>query len=232
MIPIPMVPNRGLAPILADWWKGSGPLRKLAASGFLRPLHAAGVHTEPALPKNRAVALSDEPSSSSLDLSGLFSDLFDELSARAEMCIHRFRSTAAWQTNELVNEAFVRLQSGSRDEWDSRMHFVKYSARVMRSVVVDDLRGSTAGAEVEELTSGAELEVPSHVGEDFVDLEALDLAMKQLAIDHPLMAKAIEMRFSQGHEMQDIAETLAMPKRTLERRWQAARTWLQTRLAS
>jgi len=64
-----------------------------------------------------------------------------------------------------------------------------------------------------------------------LDLQALDAALQRLTeFDEP-MARAIEMRFFGGLEMDEIADFLGMSKRTLERQWSATRAWLLKELS-
>jgi len=59
-----------------------------------------------------------------------------------------------------------------------------------------------------------------------IDLLALAHALKRLAEFAPEMARAVELRFFAGLSMDEVADILEMPKRTLERRWEATRAWL------
>lgn len=64
-----------------------------------------------------------------------------------------------------------------------------------------------------------------------IDLLALDEALQELAEVSPQMARAVDLRFFAGLEMNQVAEVLDTPKRTLEREWGAARAWLYARMS-
>jgi RNA polymerase sigma-70 factor, ECF subfamily len=64
-----------------------------------------------------------------------------------------------------------------------------------------------------------------------LDLLALDEALQDPAEFNSEMARAVELRYLAGLEMEQIAEVLDMPKRTLEREWAAARAWLHARMS-
>jgi hypothetical protein len=44
----------------------------------------------------------------------------------------------------LVNEAFLRLMSGSPLDWNNRAHFLPFSARLMRQILVAFARNQIA----------------------------------------------------------------------------------------
>ena len=44
------------------------------------------------------------------------------------------------------------------------------------------------------------------------------------------LAQAVELRFFGGATMEEAAQLVDIPKRTLERRWTVARAWLAARL--
>ncbi|MBK7644624.1 MAG: hypothetical protein IPJ19_16535 [Planctomycetes bacterium] len=52
-----------------------------------------------------------------------------------------------------------------------------------------------------------------------IDLLALDEALQELAEVSLQMARAVDLRFFAGLEMNQVAEVLDTPKRTLEREW-------------
>ena len=64
-----------------------------------------------------------------------------------------------------------------------------------------------------------------------IDLLALDAALKKLAEFAPEMVRVVELRFFAGLSMEEVADILEMPKRRLERKWEATRAWLFEELA-
>jgi len=63
-----------------------------------------------------------------------------------------------------------------------------------------------------------------------ISLLALDDALHALAKDNPEMVHLVELRFFGGLSMDEVSTMLGMPKRTLERQWEAARAWLFERM--
>ena len=65
-----------------------------------------------------------------------------------------------------------------------------------------------------------------------IDLVSLDDAMQRLEKDDPMDARIVEMRFFGGLEVAEIAQTLGVSGKTVQRRWNYARAWLYRELTS
>ena len=59
-----------------------------------------------------------------------------------------------------------------------------------------------------------------------VDLLALDAALEALAERDPQLRDVVEFRFFAGFTMEEAAEAMGVSKRTAERTWTRARTYL------
>ena len=59
----------------------------------------------------------------------------------------------------------------------------------------------------------------------------MDEALEELAEVNPEWARLVELRFFGGMSMDEVAEATGTPKRTLEREWTVARTWLRRLLS-
>ena len=64
------------------------------------------------------------------------------------------------------------------------------------------------------------------------DLEAVDEALQQLAVEDPRKARVVELRFFGGLSMDEIARTLGISLRTAQNDWAFARAWLYRALTS
>lgn len=153
-----------------------------------------------------------------------------QLLALAEGQMRHQRAEHTLQPTELVNEAFLRLFPTERVDWTDRRHFFALAARVMRQLLVDHARrrqrlkrggGQRPLALDEAFTQGSEFSV---------DLLDLDLALQELTGLNPLQGNVVELRYFGGLEMAEVASTLDVSKRTVERNWRAARAWLGHRL--
>lgn len=132
---------------------------------------------------------------------------------------------ALLDTTALVHESYLRLVQLQQLQVRDRGHFLTYAARVMRSVVIDLVREARAerrGGGAELLTLDTAMGVPAGDAQ----ILAVHEALAELAAIEPRLAQVVEMRFFGGLEMQEIADALGRPKRTVERDWEKARSFL------
>src|SRR6185295_3534534 len=64
---------------------------------------------------------------------------YGQLKSLAAMCLGPNRAGHTLSATALVNEAYLKLASGSMT-WEDRMHFFAVAARAMRQVLVDHAR--------------------------------------------------------------------------------------------
>lgn len=129
----------------------------------------------------------------------------------------------------LVNETFLKLLRQPL-RFENRRHFFAFATRVMLRALIDYERTRSAakrggdqvrvtltglGGGPEPLTTGPEM-----VRASLAELEELD----------PRKAEVVALKVFWGMEMQEIAATLEVSLRTVERDWRFARSWLSSRL--
>ncbi len=164
------------------------------------------------------------------ELNELFNQHLATLRQQAAHHMGRQNKDHTLQPTALVNEVYVRLQKAGRADWEDRTHFLRVASKAMRSILVDNFRkknslkggGKKEDRELDQITVSFE--------ENGYDLEALDMALTELAVSQPLMAEAVQLRFFGGAEMKEVAEALNMPLRTLERNWKTTRAMLRRAL--
>jgi RNA polymerase sigma factor (TIGR02999 family) len=130
------------------------------------------------------------------------------------------------QTTALINEAYIRLIQWKEVEWQGRMHFFAMAAKIMRRVLVDMARQrdqDKRGGYLQETTLDDSLFRPARSR----DLLALHEALAQLAEWDAVKAEIVELRFFGGLSVEETATALKMSKRTVEREWTFARSWLE-----
>ena len=135
-------------------------------------------------------------------------------------------------TTSLVNECYLRLSAyAGSGSVETQQHFLALASRVMRTVLCDYARERLA-----EKRGGGMV----HKDEDAIDLEAvqeaqelldLDDLLRKLALESDRTANVFECRYFGGLSEPQTAETLGLSLRTVQREWNAARTWLRERLA-
>jgi RNA polymerase sigma factor (TIGR02999 family) len=139
------------------------------------------------------------------------------------------------QATALVHEAYVRLLDIEEIEWQSRAHFICLMAQLMRRVLVDHARKHAAqkrGGNADRVPlSRAERLTPQS---DF-DLVELNDVLERFAERFPRQAKAIELHFFGGLQVEEIPKVLtsdgdSISTRTVERDLKFARAWLRKEL--
>ncbi|MGD8358032.1 MAG: ECF-type sigma factor [Lysobacterales bacterium] len=134
------------------------------------------------------------------------------------------------QTTALVNEAFLKLNSGFVDV-ESHGHFYALVARVMRQVLVDHARRSSR-----ERRGGGWVRVTMSVSDiatndPDIDMLALDQALEGLSQVSPRAVSVLELTYFAGLSAQKVAAGLGVSSRTIERDLRFGRAWLRDQLA-
>lgn len=125
-------------------------------------------------------------------------------------------------TGDLVHDAVIRLVRLERIQWEDRAHFLALAARFMRRVVIEHVR-----AKQTDKRGHQKVELKTRfIDARPVDLVKLDEVLMRLAALDPARAELVEMRYFGGMTVADIAEVSGLSESTVERRWAAARVWL------
>jgi len=162
-------------------------------------------------------------------LDAVFVELYPELKRLAAARVAALSPGGTLSVTALVHETYIKfLGSGSFDVRDRR-HFFACAAKVMREILVDYLRASSAakrGGGIRPLT------LPSQIDGGAFDTDLLDLnrAMDDLDQVNPKLRLVAELRYFAGLSCEAVAELEACSVRTVHREWQRARAFLMARL--
>ncbi len=151
--------------------------------------------------------------------------VYADLRTIARRCLRDEQRGEALQTTELVNEAYLRLVRSSQVQWRDRTHFFAMAARLMRRVLVDEVRKrrfQKRGGDLVRVTLDDESASPAP---DF-DLLALDEAIERLAQFAPRKAHVVELRFFGGMTIEETGAALDVSIDVVKREWRTARLWL------
>jgi len=154
----------------------------------------------------------------------LFEATYAELRKLARSRLRDGARNTELETTSLVHECYLRFVRVGELEFDDRRAFFGYAARVMRSVVVDGVRERMAqrrGGDAPHLTLSTAL-VENLDGSDPTILKVNE-ALDALAQVNVRLAQVVEMRYFGGYSEREIAETLGVTERTVERDWEKAR---------
>ena len=157
--------------------------------------------------------------------------VYDELRKLAAQRLAREGPGQTLQATALVHEAYVRRVGTQNDQqWSGRSHFFAAAAEAMRRVLVERARrkasrkhgGGRQQVDLDEAVSCT----PGPADE----LLSLDEALDKLAAEDPRKAELVKLRFFAGLTLDEAAETLGVVRRTADRYWAFARSWLYAAL--
>lgn len=166
------------------------------------------------------------------DQEALFRLLYPELRLLARSKMALLPRSSPLQATALVHEAYLRLHKRARNTegWHGRQHFMAVAAKVMWSIIVDQLRQQRAqkrgGGRVRVTLSDADAAITVHA-DQFLDLER---AMNALRRHEPGIAEIVLLRCIAGLTVAEIARLRNLSESTVYRRWTFARTWLYREL--
>ena len=158
--------------------------------------------------------------------------VYSELRRLAAGYLRGERPGHTLQPTELIHEAYLRLVDQGQPEWRSRTQFFRFSAHLMRQILVDHARARNSvkrGVDFQRVTlTGIDVATP----ERNVDLLSLDQALDRLAAFDERRANILEMRYFGGLSEQETAESLDISVATVRRALRLAESWLARELAS
>ncbi len=132
------------------------------------------------------------------------------------------------QPTELAHEAAIRLFKLERMDIAGRTHFLSLSARVMRQVLLDEVRRFRAAKRQAPPVMTQWNAEPSP--QPF-DIEDFNEALSRLEEVDPEKARIVEQRFFAGLTIEEIAEQSGVSESTVKRQWRVARAWLLDELS-
>lgn len=155
----------------------------------------------------------------------LVAALYDDLRRVAHRELRRAGSPQTWQTTAIINEAWLKLHT--RDDWESREHFIRTASTAMRHIMIDAARARLTerrGAGQPALPIEAADDVPAET--DDLQLIRLGEALTELATIDPELAHLVDCRYFAGLTEIEVAQVLGISDRTVRRRWVQARAWI------
>jgi RNA polymerase sigma factor (TIGR02999 family) len=134
-------------------------------------------------------------------------------------------------TTSLVHESYLRFVKVGQLRVEDRRAFFGYASRVMRSVIVDSARERLAerrGGGVSLLTLSTQL--VENLADDEQTILKVHEALGELEQADARLAQVAQMRYFGGYSEREIAESLGLTERTVQRDWDKARAILAAAL--
>src|SRR5690348_17191549 len=152
----------------------------------------------------------------------LFAALYHELHALAQRRLRGLPFGCTLSTTTLLHEAYLSLSNNQQLRFPDRPRFLSYASRAMRGLIIDYARRRSAtkrGGEFQLLpldgSESVSLSAPA-------DLDALGLALDELATVDPTLAELVDLHFFCGLSFSEIAGLRGVSERTIQRDWRKA----------
>jgi RNA polymerase sigma factor (TIGR02999 family) len=134
------------------------------------------------------------------------------------------------QPTALVHEAWLRLISEGDQNWKSKAYFFAAAAEAMRRILVEHARKKASlkhgGGQVRLNIEDLELAGSSPDEKILLVHDALD----HLERSNPERARVVVLKFFGGMTNKEVADTLNVSERSVDRHWVCAKAWLFQRL--
>jgi len=152
--------------------------------------------------------------------------VYDELRRLAASKLALEAPGQTLQPTALVHEAWLRLVGDQNPSFKDRTHFFRASAEAMRRILIDRARRKKAkrhggGFQRVDL-EGFDLAAPSA---DY-QLLAINEALDKFAVEHPVQADLVKLRYFAGLTNEEVAEVLGISVSTAKNYWTFSRAWL------
>lgn len=157
---------------------------------------------------------------------------YSELRALAEQRLKTLSPGASLQPTELLNEVYLKIGKDASRSWEGRSHFIGAAAIAMRSILVDQARRAGALKRGGDRARVPLDEADIAINRDPDEVIGIDDALKRLESVDSRSATVVTMRFYLGLGFPEIAISLGVTERTVERDWAFARRWLAQELRS
>jgi RNA polymerase sigma factor (TIGR02999 family) len=129
------------------------------------------------------------------------------------------------QATALVHEAYIRLM-GADQHWHNSGHFFAAAAEAMRRILVESARRKQSAKHGGKRHRMELQECDLRIDPPADDILALNEALEALALQDPQMVELVKLRYFAGLTLQQAADILELPRRSADRHWAYARTWL------
>jgi RNA polymerase sigma factor (TIGR02999 family) len=167
-----------------------------------------------------------------VDSRRLFETLYAELHRLARRELNKRRGPiGALGVTTLLHEAYLKMSGSDEPVFTDRARFMTYAARVMRGLIIDDVRrrhSHKRGGLFHITSLGAE-----HGDEpaDSRTLSKIGDVLDELARIEPELAEIIELKFFCGLSFAEIAAMRGVSERTIQRSWEKGRLYLHHAIA-
>src|SRR5271163_2010897 len=161
----------------------------------------------------------------------LFAAAYSELHRLAHARLRDGGRNTVLDTTCLVHESYLRFVRSGELRAEDRRAFFAYASQVMRSVIVNSIRDRIAqkrGGDAVPITLSTQ--IGANIAGDEETILKVHEALEVLEEADPRLAQVAQMRYFGGYSEKEIAESLDVTERTVQRDWEKARLILAAAL--
>ena len=156
----------------------------------------------------------------------LFGTLYAELHRLARRELNRGGPSGGLGVTTLLHEAYLSMSGKGDTTFVDHARFMAYAARVMRGLIIDDVRRrrSEKRGGLFHITA-----LDAHDPVSVMTPHALVMisdALDELADVEPGLAEIIDLKFFCGFSFAEIAAMRGVSERTIQRSWEKGRLYL------
>jgi RNA polymerase sigma factor (TIGR02999 family) len=152
--------------------------------------------------------------------------IYHDLRRQAAVQMSREAAGQTLQPTALLHEAWLRVIGDGDRLWQNRAHFFGAAAEAMRRILIENARRKArlkrGGGQVR--VDADQVELASTTPDEKILL--INDALELLQAQDPEKARVVVLKFFGGRTNQEVAESLAVTERTVERHWAYAKAWL------
>jgi RNA polymerase sigma factor (TIGR02999 family) len=161
----------------------------------------------------------------------LFDSLYSELHRMARRELAKQGPVPGLGVTTLLHEAYLSISGRERAVFPDRARFMGYASRVMRGLIIDDVRRRQSQKrgglfEVTRLSTDQAEDVA-----DAQELAQIGDALDQLAKIDAGLAQIVDLKFFCGFSFAEIAAMRGVSERTVQRDWEKGRLYLHRAIA-
>src|SRR5580765_3971556 len=152
--------------------------------------------------------------------------IYDELRRLAASKLAQEAPGQTLQPTALVHEAWLRLVGEQNPSFKDRTHFFRASAEAMRHILIDRARRKQTrrhGGDYQRIDF-EELDLAAPHADD--QLLAVNEALDKLALEHPVQAELVKLRYFAGLTNEEVSSVLGISVSTVKNYWTFSRAWL------
>lgn len=152
--------------------------------------------------------------------------VYDELRRLATSKLAQEAPGQTLQPTALVHEAWLRLVGDQNPSFNDRTHFFRASAEAMRRILIDRARRKKTqrhGGGYQRIQF-EDFDLASPSADD--QLLAMNEALDKLAVEHPVQAELVKLRYFAGMTNEEVSQVLGISVSTAKNYWTFSRAWL------